>query len=106
MKYRVMFLVSKRSNYQDLYKFDTTKIDQELQYREFDTIEEVDLYVENLLNEGKYSMNEILVVQVKHYDIFTNIYNSISVDKDEIITKTTIYYDKNTNEYYCHKYKN
>ena len=39
MKYRLMFLVSPRNNYDDLYKFDTTTINDVTQYRDFDTLE-------------------------------------------------------------------
>ena len=106
MKYRLMFLVSPRNNYDNLYKFDTTTINDVTQYREFDTLEEVDTYVENLLNNSKYSRSDIMVVQVKDYEIFTDIYNTISTISDRIIPRTTIYYDKNTEEYYLHTSKN
>lgn len=104
-KYRLMFLLSKRDNLNSLYKFDIANIDGEKTYREFDTAEEVDSYVENLLNNERYSRDEIVVVQVKEYDISTNISNTISTVSDKIIPKTTIYYDKNTDNFYSHTYE-
>lgn len=104
-KYRLMFLLSKRENLEDLYKFDVIDIDGEIKYREFETLEEVDTYVEDLLNKGEYSREEISVVQVKEYDIFTNISNTISTVSDKIIPKTTIYYDENTDSFYSHIYE-
>ena len=53
-KYRLMFLLSKRENLGDLYKFDTTEIDDKIVYREFETLEEADSYVETLLNQQGY----------------------------------------------------
>lgn len=104
MKYRVMFLVSKRDNYESLYKFDITTIDNNIQYKEFDTLEQADDYVEFLLNNSKYSKDEILVVQIKDYDIFTNIHNTISVVSDKIIPRKMIYYNKDEDNFYLHVY--
>lgn len=68
-KYRVMFLLSKRDNLEDLYKYDTTEIDGQVLYREFDTVEEVDAYVETLLNDQNYSKDEILVVREREFTV-------------------------------------
>lgn len=109
-KYRIMFLLSQRENLGSLYKFDTTKIDNETLYREFDTLEAADSYVETLLNKSGYSKNDVLVVQVKDYDISTNIEESGSgteepvdpTSEDKEIPESTIYYNKDTDSYFLH----
>ena len=78
-KYRLMFLLSKRNNLQNLYKYDTTDIDGQTTYREFDTLEEADIYVENLLNNHGYSKEDILVVNERDFDVSVNIIE----DKDD-----------------------
>ena len=109
-KYRIMFLLSQRENLGSLYKFDTTKINETL-YREFDTLEAADAYVETLLNKSGYSKNDVLVVRVKDYDISTNIEESGSgteepvdpISEDKEIPESTIYYNKYTDSYFLHK---
>lgn len=72
-KYRLMFLLSKRENLEDLYKFDTTEIDDKIVYREFETLEEADSYVETLLNQQGYSKEDIIVVREKEFDVGVKI---------------------------------
>ena len=68
-KYRVMFLLSKKENLNDLYKFATTEIDGVVSYREFATLEEADAYIETLLNQQGYSKEDILLVREKEFDV-------------------------------------
>lgn len=68
-KYRVMFLLSKKENLNDLYKFATTEIDGEVFYREFSTLEEADAYIETLLNQQGYSKEDILLVREKEFNV-------------------------------------
>lgn len=68
-KYRIMFLLSKKENLNDLYKFDTTEIDGEVFYREFSTLEEADAYIETLLNQQGYSKEDILLVREKEFNV-------------------------------------
>ena len=68
-KYRVMFLLSKKENLNDLYKFATTEIDGVVSYREFATLEEADAYIETLLNQHGYSKEDILLVREKEFDV-------------------------------------
>ena len=72
-KYRLMFLLSKRKNLEDLYRYDTTDINGQKSYREFETLEEADSYVENLLNNHGYSKEDILVVSEREFDVSVNI---------------------------------
>ena len=72
-KYRLMFLLSKRDNLEDLYKYDTTTIDGEIVYREFETLEEADAYVETLLNQQGYSKEDIMVVCEREFDVEVKI---------------------------------
>ena len=78
-KYRLMFLLSKRNNLEDLYRYDTTDINGQIVYREFNTLEEADIYVENLLNNHGYSKEDILVVNEKDFEVSVNIIE----DKDD-----------------------
>lgn len=68
-KYRVMFLLSKKENLNDLYKFATTEIDGKVFYREFTTLEEADAYIETLLNQQGYSKEDILLVREKEFEV-------------------------------------
>ena len=68
-KYRIMLLLSKKDDLGNLYKYDTTEIDGQVLYREFDTVEEVDAYVETLLNDQNYSKDEILVVREREFTV-------------------------------------
>lgn len=92
-KYRLMFLLSKRENLGDLYKFDTTEIDDKIVYREFETLEEADGYVETLLNQQGYSKEDIIVVREKEFDI------GVKIKDDEGIGDGTGEGGTGTNDY-------
>lgn len=92
-KYRLMFLLSKRENLGDLYKFDTTEIDDKIVYREFETLEEADSYVETLLNQQGYSKEDIIVVREKEFDI------GVKIKDDEGIGDSTGEGGTGTNDY-------
>lgn len=92
-KYRLMFLLSKRENLGDLYKFDTTEIDDKIVYREFETLEEADSYVETLLNQQGYSKEDIIVVREKEFDI------GVKIKDDEGIGDGTGEGGTGTNDY-------
>lgn len=72
--YRIMFVVQEKSNLETIYKFDTTEIDGEIKYREFNTETSLDDYVEYLLNEGGYAKKDFIVVSVKDYNVKSDIF--------------------------------
>ena len=80
MTYRIMFVAQEKPNYETVYKFDTTEIDGEIKYREFSTEQELDTYVESLLNEGGYAKKDFIVVSVKDYNVESDIY------KDSVVS--------------------
>ena len=92
-KYRLMFLLSKRDNLEDLYKYDTTDINGETYYREFETLEEADAYVEVLLNQQGYSKEDILLVCEKEFDV------GVKTEDDEDIGGGTGEGGTGTNDY-------
>lgn len=73
MVYRIMFAVSKKDNYETLYKYDTTEIDGEIKPREFSAEQELEEYVKKLLET--YSKSDFIIVTEKEYNIDTDIYN-------------------------------
>ena len=92
-KYRLMFLLSKRENLEDLYKYDTTDINGETYYREFETLEEADSYVEVLLNQQGYSKEDILLVREREFDV------GVKTEDDEDIGSGTGEDGTGTNDY-------
>lgn len=78
MVYRIMFAVQEKPNYETVYKFDTVETDGEIKYREFTTEQELDTYVESLLNEGGYAKKDFIVVSVTDYDVEANIFKNVT----------------------------
>lgn len=76
MTYRIMFVVQEKSNLETIYKFDTTVVDGEVKYREFNTETSLDDYVEYLLNDGGYAKKDFIVVSVKDYNIKSDIFEN------------------------------
>lgn len=72
--YRIMFVVQEKNNLETIYKFDTTEVDGEVKYREFNTETSLDDYVEYLLNEGGYAKKDFIVVSVKDYNVKSDIF--------------------------------
>lgn len=79
MTYRLMFVEQERENLETVYKFDTIEIDGVTQYREFTTEQELDTYIENLLNDGGYAKKDFIVVSVVDYDVETDIFDNTTV---------------------------
>lgn len=73
MKYKIMFVVSKKDNLESLYKFETTEIDKTIQYKEYTTELDLENRVIELLSKG-YSKDDFIIVTVKDYNIDTDIY--------------------------------
>lgn len=79
MTYRLMFVEQERENLETIYKFDTIEIDGVTQYREFTTEQELDTYIEDLLNDGGYAKKDFIVVSVVDYDVETDIFDNTTV---------------------------
>lgn len=73
MTYRIMFVVQEKSNLETIYKFDTIELNGEIKYREFSTDQELDTYVEDLLNDKGYAKKDFIVVSVKDYSVEADI---------------------------------
>ena len=72
--YKIMLVRSKRCECQSLYQFLTTTVDDVVQPVEFETIEELDTFVESMLNNG-YSKSDFIIVRVIDYDISAGPYS-------------------------------
>lgn len=79
MTYRLMFVEQERENLETVYRFDTIEIDGVTQYREFTTEQELDTYIEDLLNDGGYAKKDFIVVSVVDYDVETDIFDNTTV---------------------------
>lgn len=79
MTYRLMFVEQERENLETVYRFDTIEIDGVTQYREFTTEQELDTYIEDLLNGGGYAKKDFIVVSVVDYDVETDIFDNTTV---------------------------
>ena len=71
MKYRIMIAKSIKENFQTLYQYLTTNIDGEIKPLELDEEDNLDVYIEDMLNNQGYSKNDFLIVNVKDYTIKT-----------------------------------
>ena len=80
MKYYIMTVKSQRDNFGSLYQFlTTTAIDNEISPVEFDSDEELDIYVEDMLNNGGYSKDDFVIIQIKDYDIKIDIVEKVEI---------------------------
>lgn len=80
MKYYIMTVKSQRDNFGSLYQFlTTTAIDNEISPVEFNSDEELDIYVEDMLNNGGYSKDDFVIIQIKDYDIKTDIVEKVEI---------------------------
>lgn len=78
--YRILDVISEKDNYQSLYRFQTTEIDGIIQPKEFETDEELDAYVEDLLNNKGYAKSDFLIVSVKEYGVKADIVEDTAIE--------------------------
>ena len=69
MAYRIMVVKSERSNYASLYQYLTTVVDDVIVPVEYETKEDLDAKVEEMLNDGGYSQSDFIIVNVVDYTI-------------------------------------
>jgi len=68
--YRIMLVKSKRDKFASLYQWMTeTSDDGEVAIVEFETEDELDAKVENMLNDGGYAKSDFIVVKLVNYTI-------------------------------------
>ena len=72
--YKIMLVKSKRCECQSLYQFLTTTVDDVVKPVEFETIEELDAFVESMINNG-YSKSDFIIVHVIDYEISAGPYS-------------------------------
>ena len=74
--YRILIVKSKKKDYASLYQYlTTTDSEDNIIPVEFDTIDELDEYVENMLNEEGYSKNDFEIVKHITYTIDAKDYS-------------------------------
>ena len=86
--YRIMIVKSHRDNYKSLYSWMTesrTSSNGEIKQLpvEFETEEEIDAKVEDMLNNGGYAKSDFIVVKYIDYTIYSHDYTEPSAGDDE-----------------------
>lgn len=81
--YRIMILKSERSNYQSLYQYLTTTVDNETVPLEIETKDELDAYVEDMLNNGCYAKSDFIVMNYINYSIDAYDYSDDETESGE-----------------------
>ena len=82
MSYNIMIAKSIKDNYASLYQFLTTTTDGETSLAEYDTKNVLDTKIEKMLNDGGYSKQDFIVVQVIDYTIDATDYTD-EEDEDD-----------------------
>ena len=71
--YRILLVVSER-NLETLYKYLTVKDETGVEsIYEAETLTELDIKVEDMLNNGGYAKNDFIIVSTIDYDVRANI---------------------------------
>jgi len=73
--YRIMVVKSKKDNYESLYQYLTTTVDNQVSPREFSDTASLDTFVEGMLNDG-YSKADFIIVQPVEYTIDAKDYTT------------------------------
>lgn len=72
--YRIMIVKAKKDDYKSLYQYLTTTIDGAICPIEFETKEELDTYVESMLNTD-YAKSDFIVIKQIDYTIDAKDYS-------------------------------
>ncbi len=72
--FRIMNVKEQGKDYSSSYVFKTHNVDGVIKPIEFETLEELDTYVEDLLNNKGYAKSDFIIVEVKDYTISSDIY--------------------------------
>ena len=71
--FRIMEIKEKGIDYTSTYVFKTHNVDGVILPIEFETLAELDSYVEDLLNNKGYAKSDFIIVEVKDYNVFADI---------------------------------
>lgn len=69
-------------DYTSTYVFKTHNVDGTILPIEFETLEELDRYVEDLLNNKGFAKSDFIIVEVKDYNIVADIYEQNNVNEE------------------------
>lgn len=69
-------------DYTSTYVFKTHNVDGTNLPIEFETLEELDRYVEDLLNNKGFAKSDFIIVEVKDYNIVADIYEQNNVNEE------------------------
>lgn len=72
--FRIMNVKEQGKDYSSTYQFKTHNVDGVIKPIEFETLEELDVYVEDLLNNKGYAKSDFIIVEVKDYTISSDLY--------------------------------
>lgn len=81
--FNIMTVKEQGKDYTSTYAFKTHNVDGVVKPIEFDTLEELDTYVEDLLNNKGYAKSDFIIVEVKDYNISSNIYEQQEQNNSE-----------------------
>jgi hypothetical protein len=70
-------------DYTSSYVFKTHNVDGVIKPIEFSTLEELDVYVEDLLNNKGYAKSDFIIVEVKDYTISSDLYEEQQEEEQE-----------------------
>ena len=74
--YRIMEVKEKGIDYTSTYVFKTHNVDGSILPIEFETLTELDEYVEDLLNNKGYAKSDFIIVEVTDYNVYADIYEN------------------------------
>lgn len=69
-------------DYTSTYVFKTHNVDGTILPIEFETLEELDRYVEDLLNNKGFAKSDFIIVEVKDYVVSADIYEPNNVNEE------------------------
>ena len=81
--FRIMEVKEKGIDYTSTYVFKTHNVDGTILPIEFATLVELDEYVEDLLNNKGYAKSDFIIVEVKDYNIFADIYEQSDENQNQ-----------------------
>lgn len=81
--FRIMNVKEQGKDYTSTYQFKTHNVDGVIKPIEFETLEELDVYVEDLLNNKGYAKSDFIIVEVKDYTISSDLYDEQQENTEE-----------------------
>ena len=81
--FRIMNVKEQGKDYSSSYVFKTHNVDGVIKPIEFSTLEELDVYVEDLLNNKGYAKSDFIIVEVKDYTISSDLYEQQTQEEQQ-----------------------